>query len=1062
MLWQGHIETQVAKRCHSPSSNGSATGSDHDVATIRAIARRKKKARLAKKPDATFHASEASMSSMASSSRIDSMNTNCQSASDTLVTGGTTSLLSGLIGNEVVPAEWLASAANTGLEPAQIEMGELTQTLSSSSRPQRNRRLPARYQDVLPEGTAAIINTEPQIEEQVPLRRRVILRVQEHLKTKLNSFGLWREYPHKPLHDPDGEVSIEDMSNLPSQPDCDEEGGASDNSDSDTPLNPTQTLLTGWQNNVAELKGYTAQTANAKITKADEDCNHNKLKDSFLRTSVDIEVPSGDKNIPSKKFSIPGLLYRKPLSVIHAAFTSHLANQFHYTPFRLFQTSKTSESSDDEDIQHVHTDVYNSNAFIQEHYRVLQAPTNDPNCKCEKVIAALMCWSDAMQLANFGTAKLWPIYMLFGNLSKYIRASPNSGAVNHLAYIPVIPDSIKHVILMFHTKWRTQSKDIITHCNRELYHAIWRYLLDDEFIHAYRYGIVIKCFDGVECHIYPRFFTYSADYPEKFRQIPTFGFDTIRLFANNASDMKRLAARDFEDLIQCAIPVFEGLLEEADNRVLMKLLYRTAEWHALAKLRLHTDHTLDYMETRTQDWGKLMREFRDLSEKFDTQETDREATARYKRSVEKAKKSPGTHISASSTTTGTHRKKGLNLFTYKWHAMMDYVWFIQWFGPSDIYSTQLGELAHRVVKKLYGIGNKKHDPRQIGRRLRRVEWAKRAFDRRGIHTKRRRQQAVASKDDSITTHYHIGKSNKKRLDLKTYTHSGDPAAKGFWTKLQDHILGRLMQHEFNGDTHETFTDDDRKHIRIKDRKLVELQTLRVNYTTYDIRRDQDTINPRNHADVMMLSPEDEPGAHPYWYARVLRIFRVQVISSHPLASTVLSGPQEMEILWVRWLGVEPGYHSGFQCGRLPKVGFVDEADLFAFGFLAPAHIIRGCHLMPSFSDGRTAGLLQTSEPTAARKTDEIDDWQFFYVGIFVDRDMFMRYFPGGGRTNHETTMPPSQAQAEQPFAIDSDESVDGESSHDSDESFNSDPEGDDDLNETDLDDWQWDDGYGSA
>lgn len=57
MLWQGHIETQVAKCHHSPSSNGSASGSDHDVATIRAIARRKKKARLAKKPNATFHVS---------------------------------------------------------------------------------------------------------------------------------------------------------------------------------------------------------------------------------------------------------------------------------------------------------------------------------------------------------------------------------------------------------------------------------------------------------------------------------------------------------------------------------------------------------------------------------------------------------------------------------------------------------------------------------------------------------------------------------------------------------------------------------------------------------------------------------------------------------------------------------------------------------------------------------------------------------------------------------------------------------------------------------------------
>lgn len=37
---------------------------------------------------------------------------------------------------------------------------------------------------------------------------------------------------------------------------------------------------------------------------------------------------------------------------------------------------------------------------------------------------------------------------------------------------------------------------------------------------------------------------------ERFRLTPTFGNSTIRKFANNASDMKKLAARDFEDLLQ--------------------------------------------------------------------------------------------------------------------------------------------------------------------------------------------------------------------------------------------------------------------------------------------------------------------------------------------------------------------------------------------------------------------------------------------------------------------------------------------------------------------------------
>jgi len=56
----------------------------------------------------------------------------------------------------------------------------------------------------------------------------------------------------------------------------------------------------------------------------------------------------------------------------------------------------------------------------------------------------------------------------------------------------------------------------MTHCRRELMHAIWEKILDAEFIHAYTYGIVIECIDGIERRIYPRFFTYSADYPEKY------------------------------------------------------------------------------------------------------------------------------------------------------------------------------------------------------------------------------------------------------------------------------------------------------------------------------------------------------------------------------------------------------------------------------------------------------------------------------------------------------------------------------------------------------------------
>jgi hypothetical protein len=44
---------------------------------------------------------------------------------------------------------------------------------------------------------------------------------------------------------------------------------------------------------------------------------------------------------------------------------------------------------------------------------------------------------------------------------------------------------------------------------------IWAFLLDNEFMEAYQHGLVILCVDGITRQIFPCFFTYSADYPEK-------------------------------------------------------------------------------------------------------------------------------------------------------------------------------------------------------------------------------------------------------------------------------------------------------------------------------------------------------------------------------------------------------------------------------------------------------------------------------------------------------------------------------------------------------------------
>ena len=76
---------------------------------------------------------------------------------------------------------------------------------------------------------------------------------------------------------------------------------------------------------------------------------------------------------------------------------------------------------------------------------------------------------------------------------------------------------------------------------------------------------------------------------------------------------------------QCTIPAFEDLLDGDHNKRLLKLLYWTAEWHGLAKLRMHTWATLDHLESLTNEYGRLMRSFRDLTcSQFKTKELQRE------------------------------------------------------------------------------------------------------------------------------------------------------------------------------------------------------------------------------------------------------------------------------------------------------------------------------------------------------------------------------------------------------------------------------------------------------
>lgn len=92
---------------------------------------------------------------------------------------------------------------------------------------------------------------------------------------------------------------------------------------------------------------------------------------------------------------------------------------------------------------------------------------------------------------------------------------------------------------------------------------------------------------------------------------------------------------------QCALPVFEGLLlTQRENTLLTTLLFDLAAWHAYAKLRLHTDTTLEEFRTLTSSLGRSVRIFiKDVCSQYDTTELPHEMAARSRREAALVKKS---------------------------------------------------------------------------------------------------------------------------------------------------------------------------------------------------------------------------------------------------------------------------------------------------------------------------------------------------------------------------------------------------------------------------------------
>ncbi|KAG6906289.1 hypothetical protein DXG01_014753 [Tephrocybe rancida] len=270
---------------------------------------------------------------------------------------------------------------------------------------------------------------------------------------------------------------------------------------------------------------------------------------------------------------------------------------------------------------------------------------------------------------------------------------------------------------------------------------------------------------------------------------------------------------------------------------------------------------------------------------------------------------PRAHIPTAAQPTGTtprisRKDRKFSLSTYELHAVGDYFSTIKTFGTTDSYSTETGELEHRVPKGNYKQTSKKAFLPQLVQIDKRQSCLRLITQAMTNIAPSEVQMSESSTDPSI--HYHIGVSQHLKQDFCVFLqeNNGDPeimvivhclvndqqtwfspVLAVFSVDLQSHLLSRLKL-LLGIPAVESGPKDLQSPLAewvfYKGDALYHHNILRINYTSYDIRRLQDVLNPgTDHHDIILLRRHREPTQHQYRYARILRIYHVNAIYNGP-------------------------------------------------------------------------------------------------------------------------------------------------------------------------------------
>jgi hypothetical protein len=252
--------------------------------------------------------------------------------------------------------------------------------------------------------------------------------------------------------------------------------------------------------------------------------------------------------------------------------------------------------------------------------------------------------------------------------------------------------------------------------------------------------------------------------------------------------------------------------------------------------------------------------------------------------------------------------------------------------------------------------------------------------------------------------YNIGKSQKFPVHIPTFLqkNEGDPAIKvsslclllncinpmqNFLPKLRKHLLPRiqtalLQEAESLSETGPLHSpnSDASNFVFLKNDCIYHHKLIRFHFTTYDVQRGTDIVNPGTSCCNVMLLADNTEGSvtslnpHHFLYARVLGAYHVNVIYTGPGMRDFEA--RRFDFLWVRWFEV---VNPGHSTSKLDLIRFPPMNKDFSFSFVDPKVVLRGCHILPAFAQGKR----QKDGIGISHCAKDGNDYNQYFVGRWV-------------------------------------------------------------------------------